>query len=116
MNSGMEKGLVIKSLIMALHGRQAEKGLLHHSDRGSQYASNEYQKLFKDNLIDCSMSRKGNAPEIRFHLRSSIIMQQWKACRPDVELSSGLLATLKQELVYLRQYQTRKEAKLDIFE
>ncbi len=45
-----------------------------------------------------------------------MIMLQWKACRPNVEPSSGLLATLKQELVYRRQYQTRKEVRQDIFE
>ncbi|QHT70836.1 IS3 family transposase [Rhodocytophaga rosea] len=92
----MEKGLVIKSLTMALHSRKAEKGLLHHSDRGSQYASHDYQKLLKDNLIDCSMSRKGN-------------------CYDNAAMES-FFATLKQELVYHRQYQTRKEAKQDIFE
>jgi putative transposase len=96
MDSSMEKGLVIKSLTMALQGRQAQKGLLHHSDRGSQYASHDYQKLLKDNLINCSMSRKGN-------------------CYDNAAME-GFFATLKQELVYHRQYQTRKEAKQDIFE
>jgi transposase InsO family protein len=96
MDANMEKELVIKSLTMALHGRQTEKGLLHHSDRGSQYASNEYQKLLKDNLIDCSMSRKGN-------------------CYDNAAMES-FFATLKQELVYHHQYQSRQEAKQDIFE
>ncbi len=96
MDSSMEKGLVIKSLTMALQGRQPEKGLLHHSDQGSQYASKDYQKILNDYKINCSMSRKGN-------------------CYDNASMES-FFATLKQELVYHRQYQTRKEAKQDIFE
>lgn len=96
MDASMERGLVISDLLMALLARKPEKGLLHHSDRGSQYASNDYQKLLRDNRIDCSMSRKGN-------------------CYANACMES-FFATLKQELVYHRQYQTRKEAKQDIFE
>jgi putative transposase len=96
MDASMEKGLVIKSLTMALHGRQPEKGLLHHSDRGSQYASNEYQQLLIKNGYQPSMSRKGN-------------------CYDNAAMES-FFATLKQELVYHRQYQTRNEAMEDIFE
>jgi transposase InsO family protein len=75
---------------------QLQQGLLHHSDRGSQYASNDYQQLLEDNHIDCSMSRKGN-------------------CYDNAVMES-FFATLKQELVYHRLYQTRKEARQDIFE
>jgi transposase InsO family protein len=106
MDPSMEKGLVIKSLTMALHGRQGEKGLLHHSDRGSQYASHDYQKLLKDNLIDCLMSRKGKGPQIR----------PWSEVRYDNAAMESFFASLKQELVDHRQYQTRKEAKQDILE
>jgi transposase InsO family protein len=96
MDSSMEKGLVIKSLTIALQGRQPEKGLLHHSDQRSQYASNEYQKMLKNNYVNCSMSRKGNCY--------------------DNAIMESFFAILKQELVYHRQYHTRKEAMEDIFE
>ena len=52
--------LVSSALQMALLQRKPAKGLLHHSDRGSQYASHEYQKLLGLSQADCSMSRKGN--------------------------------------------------------
>ncbi len=59
------------------------------------HASNDYQKLLRNNRIDCSMSRKGN-------------------CYDNAVMES-FLATLKQELVYHRQYQARQQAKQDIF-
>lgn len=56
----MEDSLTLTALRMALSLRVVEKGLVHHSDRGSQYASNDYTDLLKANGIDISMSRKGN--------------------------------------------------------
>jgi transposase InsO family protein len=96
MDQSMERGLVINALQMALLTRKPERGLLHHSDRGSQYASIDYQKLLNNRGITCSMSRKGNCYD--------------NACM------ESFFATLKQELVYHRQYQTRNEAKQDLFE
>lgn len=96
MDQSMERRLVMNALQMALLARRPEKGLLLHSDRGSRYASNDYQQILKDNKITCSMSRKGN-------------------CYDNAVMES-FFATLKQELVYHRQYQTRNEAKQDIFE
>lgn len=66
-------GLACKALKMALDKEKPAKGLIHHSDRGSQYTSKEYKKLLEDNRIIGSMSRKGNpygnAPmESFFHL------------------------------------------------
>jgi len=92
----MDARLVKDALKMAQARKQPAKGLLHHSDRGSQYASAEYQQLLKDHGMQVSMSRKGdcwdNAPmESFFH-------------------------TLKTELTHHKQYQTREEAKRDIFE
>lgn len=92
----MEKGLVKDALRMAQARRNPARGLLHHSDRGSQYASADYQKLLRDYGMQVSMSRKGdcwdNAPmESFFH-------------------------TLKTELTHHKKYQTREEAKRDIFE
>ena len=96
MDANMERWLVINALKMALQSRHPPKGLLHHSDRGSQYASNDYQQVLTDNSICCSMSRKGN-------------------CYDNAVMES-FFATLKQELVYHRIYENRKEAKQDIFE
>jgi putative transposase len=60
MQASLERGLVLRALSHALQRRQPQPGLLHHSDRGSQYASAEYQALLAQAQIRCSMSRKGN--------------------------------------------------------
>jgi putative transposase len=60
LDRNMEDGLTLTALRMALSRRSIEPGLVHHSDRGSQYASNDYTDLLKANQIDISMSRKGN--------------------------------------------------------
>jgi transposase InsO family protein len=92
----MTRGLVPTALDMAVGRRRPGPGLVHHSDRGSQYACGDYQKALHAHGIICSMSREGdcwdNAPmESFFH-------------------------TLKTELVHHRDYQTRLEAKADIFQ
>jgi putative transposase len=56
----LEDDLVISALQMALRRRSPAPGLVHHSDRGSQYASKDYTALLKANQIEISMSRKGN--------------------------------------------------------
>jgi len=92
----MTTSLVIRALMMAINLRQPPKGLIHHSDRGSQYASHNYQKLLKQAGMICSMSRKGNcwdnAPVERF------------------------FSSLKRELIGNQLYQTRQQAKADIRE
>jgi transposase InsO family protein len=60
LDRSMEDELALTALRMALSLRVVEVGLVHHSDRGSQYASNDYTDLLKANGIDISMSRKGN--------------------------------------------------------
>ena len=74
----MKQALVIRALMMAIALRQPNAGLIHHSDRGSQYASKGYQMLLKQHGMICSMSRKGNcwdnSPVERF-FRS--IKQEW---------------------------------------
>ncbi len=55
----MEDDLTLAALRMALAQRTIRPGLVHHSDRGSQYASNKYTDLLKEHNIDISMSRKG---------------------------------------------------------
>ena len=66
----METELCCQALRMAYWRRKPDKGIIHHSDRGSQYASHEYQNLLKEYGMQCSMSRKGNcydnAPTERF--------------------------------------------------
>lgn len=59
-SSRMTRQLAIDALQMALGRRTPAQGLVHHSDRGSQYASGDYQKLLSKHAITCSMSRKGN--------------------------------------------------------
>jgi transposase InsO family protein len=82
MDQSRKRGLAMNALQMALLARNPQQRLLHHSDRGSQYASNDYQKLLKDSKITCSMSRKGNGPEKRFHLRSVTTMPAWRVSLP----------------------------------
>ena len=59
----MKKALVIRALMMVVNLRKPPPGLIHHSDRGSQYASHDYQKLLIQHGMICSMSRKGNCWE-----------------------------------------------------
>ena len=70
MHSTLERSLTLKALEMALTQRQPAPGLIHHSDRGSQYACGEYQAALSQRGIRCSMSRKGdpwdNAPKESF--------------------------------------------------
>ena len=84
------------ALMMAIWKRKPPKGLMTHSDRGSQYASALYQKTITDHGFICSMSRKGNC---------------W-----DNAPSESFFHTLKTELTHHRRYQTRQEAKQEIFE
>jgi transposase InsO family protein len=81
---------------MAITTRQPSPGLVHHSDRGSQYASDDYQALLTKNRMVGSMSRKGN-------------------CYDNAPVES-FFGTLKTEWVFHQQYATRAEARLDIFE
>jgi putative transposase len=96
MSNRMTATLVNDALIMAMWKRRPLKGLMLHSDRGSQYASGLYQQTIKENGFICSMSRKGNC---------------W-----DNAPSESFFHTIKTELVHHRRYQTREEAKQDIFE
>lgn len=78
----MKKALVIRALMMAINLRKPPPGLIHHSDRGSQYASHGYQKILKQHGMVCSMSRKGNcwdnAPVERFF---SSLKREWSGDR-----------------------------------
>jgi len=96
MDKRITKELVINALKMATSHRKPKRGLLLHSDRGTQYASHEYQALLWKNGIICSMSRKGNC---------------W-----DNAVIESFFRTLKVELVYQTKYYSRLEAQRDIFE
>jgi len=96
MGSRLIASLATDALAMALAKRAPTKGLLHHSDRGVQYASHDYQGLLRDAGIACSMSRKGNC---------------W-----DNACVESFFATLKKELIHHERYATRADAIQHIFE
>ena len=96
MSSRMTKEFVMDALQMAIHQRHPSEKLLHHSDRGSQYCSDQYQTLLKEIGIRCSMSRKGNC---------------W-----DNAVMESFFATLKKELIHHERFNTRSDARRRIFE
>jgi transposase InsO family protein len=95
MSDTIDSALVQNALRMALLYRQPEDGLLHHSDRGVQYAAEDFQNLLKANKIVCSMSRKGNC---------------W-----DNAVVESFFGSLKNEWVQKKIYQTLEDAKKDMF-
>ncbi len=96
MSRRINRNLVVNALNMALGQRQPDGHLIHHSDRGSQYLSDDFQLLLKRNGITCSISDKGS-------------------CYDNAVVES-FFSTLKRERVKRRQYLTRDEAKADIFD
>jgi len=96
MSKGITGQLTLDALQQALGRRRPEPGLLHHSDRGSQYAAGDYQAVLEANGLICSMSRKGN-------------------CWDNAPMES-FFATLKTEFVSFERFATREEAKVKIFE
>lgn len=95
MRETMEKRLVMDALSMALGQRVIEGEILHHSDRGSQYASHDYQEMLSRAGITGSMSRRGNC---------------W-----DNAVAESFFSSLKREWVQDRTYRTRAEARENIF-
>jgi transposase InsO family protein len=92
----MRTDLVADALRMAIGRRGPRQGLLHHSDRGVQYASDDYMHLLDSNRMKASMSGKGDC---------------W-----DNAVMESFWATLKNELVNDQHYATREEARLSIFQ
>ena len=84
------------ALTMAIRNRRPSRGLIHHSDRGVQYACGDYSKLLRLHGIDVSMSRKGN-------------------CLDNAPMES-FFGSLKTELVHRTWFATRREAKAALFE
>jgi transposase InsO family protein len=95
MSSQIDETLVENALRMALYQRQPGKGLLHHSDRGSQYASHQIHNILAANQVQVSMSGKGNCYD------NAVMESFW--------------GTLKNEWVHHQKYQTRSQARTDIF-
>ena len=95
MNDTIDSVLIQDALRMALLYRRPEAGLLHHSDRGVQYAAEGFQELLAANKIVCSMSRKGNC---------------W-----DNAVVESFFGSLKNEWVQKKIYETLEDAKKDIF-
>jgi putative transposase len=93
--SRLDRSLVLNALQAALCQRRPEAGLLHHSDRGSQYASGDFQSVLSERGISCSMSRKGN-------------------CWDNAPVES-FFGTLKQELVNRCRFPTREAARQEVF-
>ena len=96
LGSRITKDLVVRSLYKAVATKRPSAGLIHHSDRGSQYCSRDYIKLLERFNIRTSMSRKGN-------------------CWDNAPMES-FWGTLKNELVYHQRYATREQAIREITE
>ena len=95
MSDQINADMVERALRMALYLRKPGQGLIHHSDRGSQYASHQFRDLMDANQIQVSMSGKGN-------------------CYDNAVMES-FFGTLKNEWVHHQRYQTRSQARTDIF-
>ena len=87
----MTKELVIKALNRAINQRKPQPGLIHHSDQGSQYASNEYQAILRQHGMQTSMSRKGNGYD--------------NAC------AESFHSIIKKELIFHETFTTRQQGK-----
>jgi putative transposase len=96
MGERLTRNLISQSLFSAIAAKRPAQGLIHHSDRGSQYCSHEYRTLMDRFGLKVSMSGKGN-------------------CYDNAPMES-FWGTLKQELVHHRRYRTRLEAIRDIIE
>jgi len=96
MGPRIDRQLAMDALAMAVARRPGAVGALHHTDRGSQYASADYQRLLEAEGLVCSMSRKGN-------------------CWDNAPVES-FFGTLKTEFIHHERFQTREEAKAKIFE
>ena len=94
MDKRMTTGLVVNALKMATGMRDPGEGLMHHSDRGSQYASGKYQEILREKKIKVSMSRKAN-------------------CYDNAVVES-FFGTLKQELIHRRRFATRAAARVAV--
>jgi transposase InsO family protein len=96
MGAKPDQHLAMEALQMALVSRRPHQGLIHHTDQGATYTSMAYQHRLAAHGIAASMSRKGNCY--------------------DNAVAESFFSTLKNDLVHERDYQTREEARAEIFE
>lgn len=96
MRHTMKAELALDAFQMAVDQRRPSPGVIHHTDRGVQYACREYRKLLTQNGMTCSMSRKADC---------------W-----DNAVSESFFATLKSELIETRIWETREQARMAVFE
>ncbi|MEG8058572.1 IS3 family transposase [Sphingomonas sp. 22L2VL55-3] len=96
MSDTMTAQLVTDALMMAIWRRGKPDALLHHSDQGSQYTSEQFQRLMADNGVTCSMSRSGNV---------------W-----DNAAMESFFSSMKTERIGRKTYRTRNHAKADVFD
>ena len=96
MGARMTQDLVGRALSQAVAAQRPTPGLIHHSDRGSQYCAHDYQALLRQSGMHASMSRRGN-------------------CYDNAPMES-FWGTLKNELVHHRRYETREQARREITE
>ena len=92
----MKRDLAIRALNMAISFRAPPKGCIHHTDRGSQYCSHDYQKILRQRGFKVSMSGKGN-------------------CYDNAAVET-FFKTIKAELIWRRSWETRRQAEMAIFE
>jgi putative transposase len=96
MSATMTAQLVTDALIMAIWRQGKPDALLHHSDQGSPYTSEQFQRLMADNGVTCSMSRSGNV---------------W-----DNAVMESFFSSLKTERIARKIYRTRNQAKAEVFD
>jgi transposase InsO family protein len=96
MSERMTAHLVCDALTMALFRRKHPKGVIVHTDRGSQYCSHDYQTLLRDNGLICSMSAKG--------------------CCYDNACSESFFHSLKVEAIHGERFETRQQIRVTVFE
>lgn len=111
----MKRDLAIRALKMAIAFRQPPKGCIHHTDRGSQYCSHDYQKILRQHDFKVSMSGKGNCYEFKDGLqsRSDDLRDHLKSQNAAVET---FFKTIKAELIWRDTWETRRKAEMAIFE
>lgn len=96
MSQWMSRHSVVKALRMAIDTREPEGGLIHHSDRGAQYTSDDFREVLDKNNIECSMSSTGNCY--------------------DNAVAESFFGAMKRERVNRKKYRTRDAARADIFD
>jgi putative transposase len=95
MSNKNDKQLVLDTLVMAIEKRKPKSGLMHHTDRGSVYASDEYRSKLNDFGFISSMSRSGDCY--------------------DNAVAESFFSSLKNELVYQNRFESRDHARIEIF-